>query len=125
MAAEYRKGDRVRIVIDDARVDKEDARWLNCLLVEGYRVKVPLDAEGVTVERLFPAEWPPRAGDLWRDRHGEVWFFHRNPFSKPGPELLGRTAGGARWTDDIPVLEVDGNAPWTLVRREGEVASDG
>lgn len=29
---------------------------------------------GVTVERLTPVEWPPRNGDVWRDRTGDLWF---------------------------------------------------
>lgn len=32
------------------------------------------EAPGVTVERVAPAEWPPRVGDLWRDCEGDLWF---------------------------------------------------
>jgi hypothetical protein len=31
-------------------------------------------APGVTVERVAPAEWPPRTGDLWRDANGMLYL---------------------------------------------------
>jgi len=72
----------------------------------------------VTIERVAPAEWPPQAGDLWRDKHNELWFIHRNPsVMDPSPVLMGRTTGGARWTNDVVGL-IDDNAPMTLVHRE-------
>jgi hypothetical protein len=70
---EYQDGEYVRIVIDTARVQKEDAGWLECLL-GAYRCVVPLDGPGVTVERVAPAEWPPQPGDLWHDRTQTSWF---------------------------------------------------
>lgn len=38
------------------------------------RGNVRADAHSITVERVAPAEWPPQAGDVWRDRHGSPWF---------------------------------------------------
>lgn len=32
---------------------------------------------GVTVERVAPAEWPPLPGDLWRDSDGGLWMMQR------------------------------------------------
>lgn len=39
-----------------------------------YFVTLPAEWTSVQFERTAPPEWPPRAGDLWRDRHGSVWF---------------------------------------------------
>jgi len=32
----------------------------------------------VTIEPDVPHSWPPRAGDLWQDTAGVVWFFYQD-----------------------------------------------
>lgn len=125
LAPAFAPGDIVNFTVRGARVDADEVdgdgfRYVQVVYGDrNLRVFLDLDA-ALTVERVVPAEWPPQAGDLWRDRHGELWFFYCNPsVMKPEPMLLGRTSGGARWTDDIAGLLRDGNAPWVLVRREG------
>lgn len=76
------------------------------------------------ITRIAPAEWPPRPGDLWRDKHGELWFIHKSAFAGQGDDvLMGRTANGLRWAEDADVLLAD-NSPMTLVRREEDEAHD-
>lgn len=71
-----------------------------------------------TVEVLAPVEWPPRAGDLWRDRHRDLWVFY---FDRTAGVVYGRTADGVRWArgDDLNNGDHVGDlGPWTLVHRE-------
>jgi hypothetical protein len=118
---EFATGDIVNITITGARVQHFEDNTVeyehptDLGTVEGC---VPLDSAAVTVERIVSAEWPPRAGDLWRDKHGELWFIHKAAYQgQANRDLMGRTTGGARWTDDVDLLLAD-NAPLTLVHRE-------
>jgi hypothetical protein len=56
---DFQPDELVKITVVPARVQKEDAHWLSCLL-GAYHFTVPLDGPGVTVERVdgdpeFPA----------------------------------------------------------------------
>lgn len=73
------------------------------------------------VERIVTADWPPLAGDLWRElkNGGGLWFIFRDP-SVMNPSQSGlraREANGDRWTDDAHDLLRD-CAPLELVHRE-------
>jgi hypothetical protein len=35
---------------------------------------IPASVDSVTITRVAPPEYPPRAGDLWRDGNGRLWF---------------------------------------------------
>lgn len=77
----FQPGEIVDITIKGARVEEptDDQGNLEFTysgdegLVSFEGVVVPL-ADAVTVERVAPAEWPPRPGDLWRDRDGDAWY---------------------------------------------------
>lgn len=73
-------GERVRVapitgtVIPDPMLGG-DGQGLALEVGDGGRVWLgPRALEAVTVARLAPVQWPPRPGDLWRDRTGEPWF---------------------------------------------------
>lgn len=77
--SEFKPGEIVDITIKGARVDG----WVpetSELTVESTAdanselTAFDLTSDQITVERVAPAEWPPRPGDLWRDREGDVWF---------------------------------------------------
>lgn len=86
-----------------------------------YYVTVPLGWASVTVERRTPAEWPPRAGDLWRNR-AEPFFAVDVADTDEGPSevLLVTTVGEQIGPDAAWGLY----GPLTLVHREddGEVS---
>jgi hypothetical protein len=107
---DYGSGDLVDITVTGARVDKEDARWLNVLL-GAYRLKVPLDAEGVTVVRTVPADWPPQVGDLWRGGFGVLLFTIEDRHGNP---LMDCVDGGRHGPDYV----LGRYSPLTLVHRE-------
>jgi len=80
MSEEFRPGELVNITIRGARVMRrehanDDPAFFvvippNC----ADRTEIPLPRNGITVERVAPPEWPPFAGDLWRDAVGNLWF---------------------------------------------------
>lgn len=80
-----------------------------------FKNNLVLNAPGLTVERVAPAEWPPRPGDLWRDNHGALWFASE---SQPDAgDLRMHTATGTRWSVGHDG-QLEDNGPWTLVYRE-------
>lgn len=116
----FRPGDLVNVTIRGARVVSDDGFRLNVRYGIGPdgdfsgAVQLPSDAAGLSVDRSAPAEWPPIAGDLWRDRHGDLWF----AFTVPTDEIVRmRTATGGRWADGVD-RQIEDNGPWALVRRE-------
>jgi len=118
----FQVGELVDVTIRRARVERHDGDVL-ALSVGGARIVIPVvlpsaAPSSVTTERVAPAEWPPQAGDLWRDRHDELWFFRIDAVYPAGP-LRGNTATDTRWTDD-PAGLIEDNAPMTLVHREPE-----
>jgi hypothetical protein len=79
-----------------------------------YPHVIATNSPDLTFELVAPAEWPPQPGDLWRDKHGELWFIHCDP---PDGLLMARTADGERWTPDASRL-IEDNGPLTLAYRE-------
>ena len=117
----FQPGEIVDITIKGARVKSFAPLAMSCT-VDGYRVVVYRDSPEIAyeppviIERVAPAGWPPQPGDLWRDKHDALWFIYQRPAINA---LGGRTANGARWTDDATAELLDACGPLTLVRREG------
>src|SRR5690606_24631915 len=69
-------GDIVDITIEGARVrairGEDIVDHLSYETQGGFVASVAL-TESVTVERVAPAEWPPRPGDVWLDAEGRAW----------------------------------------------------
>lgn len=122
---QFKPGDRVRVTIEGTvytspagsagelyftyRVDTTDV----CLRVHSK-------SSAVEVEHRAPAEWPPQPGDLWRDKHGDLWFFYIDPSAFGSRSIIGRTAKGGRWSEEDRASEgqLQANAPWSLVHRD-------
>jgi hypothetical protein len=106
--------------------------------IKGVRIARPRSATSVTitdehgtvyqmppqaaVERVAPAEWPPKPGDLWRDRSGVLWF-HQNYYVSAGDmggydEARMVRATGSESYDDLPHF-IQARGPMTLEYREG------
>lgn len=73
--SDFKPGEIVDITIKGAQVDEVGRNGLHVVMPNGTTAHIELsNYEGITIERVAPAEWPPRPGDLWRDQHGAVWF---------------------------------------------------
>lgn len=74
----FTPGEHVDITIRGARVSERHVQDKYLYLVEpgdggrDFYLRLPLP-DGVTVERVAPAEWPPRPGDVWRG-NGSLFF---------------------------------------------------
>lgn len=79
MTAEFVVGEIVDITIRGARIHAvhgdpdTNALTIGIEHAASWTTAVPM-VDSVTVERVAPPEWPPQAGDLWRDRRGLLWF---------------------------------------------------
>lgn len=113
--SEFKPGEIVDITIKGARVvdvahlkDCEVGVSFECDYGE-YGWAIPLGPPEVTVERVSPAEWPPRPGDVWLDAEGRAWTALRGRMF-PVTSTRGESADAA--------LAIYG--PLTLVHREDE-----
>ncbi|WFF07221.1 hypothetical protein O7622_01070 [Micromonospora sp. WMMD1076] len=72
----FRVGDVVEVTIRRAVVTAAPAAgWMQVRVGDiVHALPYPAGDQPVAVNRLAPAEWPPEAGDLWRDRDGGLWF---------------------------------------------------
>jgi hypothetical protein len=122
-APTFKVGELVDLHIRNARVDKLDCPdndVFATLRFGSWLVSVNLIAPGVTVDRVAPAEWPPRAGDIWADRNGKEWFAVRR-ISIAGDAIIFRAADddASNWNEPSEVLGDVG--PLALIRRRGPV----
>lgn len=132
--SDFRDGEIVDITIKGARVvnsygtgigtpdgRRMDTGTVLVVKVDGpsrddRSVAVNMASPGVTVERAAPAEWPPRAGDLWRrDDLGDVWFA---VFDNYGRQLMMIPANPTKGLTAYEPGEVLVGGPLTLVHRE-------
>lgn len=69
-----------------------------------------LSSDQVTVERVAPAEWPPRPGDLWHDRNRCPWFAAdiHDPAETDEENIV-----------LVPVFELAGFAPDPVIQKYG------
>lgn len=117
----FQPGEIVNVVIKGVRVtgDQGPRHTLTIADEHGTHYVMPPQA---AIERVAPREWPPCAGDLWRDRNGDVWYAllvddddaagERYVLLRPG-RTSKDTGVGANLAD---VLEWHG--PMTLAHRE-------
>jgi hypothetical protein len=121
MTPTYAAGELVDITIRGARVLPCD---VDGVLAAEYTIRLPAhegawrrvsvctESDSVTVERVAPAEWPPRIGDLWRDRADNLWFGTPNSHNED-LWLIGSTGQG-----DHASSLLRNNGPLALVLRE-------
>jgi hypothetical protein len=104
----------VNVSIRGARVAEVDRTLDGSPVVElvtSHVLRLPLAMRGVTVERVAPAEWPPQAGDVWRDRDGRKWFVR---YVDGEPYMVSTTEDNGS-----PEYVLDEHGPMTLHDREG------
>jgi hypothetical protein len=119
----YAVGELVDVTIRGARVvgtlrRRSDDQYPEIVLAldehagQEFSVTLPL-VDGVTIERIAPAEWPPLVGDLWRDRAGTLWFDTPNSPYADNHWLIGSNGQGDHANSLLKL-----NGPLTLVHRE-------
>ena len=109
-AGEYRKGDRVRVMVEGVlSYDPDDSGLSVEIEPGGGSVYMELKDFFPVIERLTPAHWPPVAADLWRHQGGLLFVEHL------GDRPMFRDSSGNEWTVDR-ILKLDG--PLFLVHRE-------
>lgn len=82
---------------------------------------IDVGVEGQTIERVAPANWPPRPGDKWKDRFGGSWFamvIENALYLVPATPLPYNDARHE------PQEALDRVGPFTLVHRDDEHADD-
>ncbi|MGW6498567.1 hypothetical protein [Nonomuraea angiospora] len=118
-------GDIVDITIKGARVKREGSPGFTIFDIDGHghnlTLMTALSAVSVeVVEPAAPAEWPPRLGDLWRDRDQELWFAVS---VGANIEFVSGLAGELGTTPPAELNRACG--PLTLVRREHTEPAEG
>lgn len=117
--SEYKPGEIVDITIKGARVrnqhDGDDGLDVLTVIYGQHNTVAHLSLDdSVTVERIAPAEWPPRPGDLWRDNGGELWF----AVEIGGVALVPSYPVSSSRRGVVPDKVKDSVGPLTLVHRE-------
>lgn len=82
-AQEFRRGELVDVTIKGARVLEAGDQVLHIAYPTSSfnndaEVYLRHDMDAVVVERVAPAGWPPRPGDLWRTADGDLLFCAEN-----------------------------------------------
>lgn len=120
----YQPGDRVRVTVEGV-VDEiyGDRKQLTTIVyasseTEATGVTFVNTGPGVAFERLAPAEWPPQAGDVWRDRDGDRWL--AVPDENGSGKIMLADDHGA----EPPRFVYKRYAPLTLVHREQQAAGN-
>jgi hypothetical protein len=93
MSTDFKPGEIVDIAIKTATVcDMTGSHppTLHFTVPTGRNISwsMPLDNPQITVERVAPAEWPPRVGDIWHDADGERWFAQDDGSSDVDPPVM-------------------------------------
>lgn len=118
MSERYFPGEKVRITIDaevsDHSGDELEYTYPTALgAVEAVAV---LDCSPVKVERVAPAEWPPRHKDVWRDGDDNLWIARVLPTNDGGTDI---ELHGIEDAHSAQVMLAQ-YGPLTLVHREDE-----
>lgn len=118
---DFKPGELVDVTIKGVRIHEANTDGAVMIIAEdrngvAARYAMPPQAG---VERVAPAEWPPRPGDKWRDRHGSAWFaFYgleaREVFMIPADPVRGPLA------TPTPATVLGKLSPLTLVHREDD-----
>lgn len=126
---DFKPGELVTITIENATVATAQPGVLAINYggtkpgqLDGY-ITIDTTAKGVTAERVAPAQWPPRHGDVWRDSDNMLWFVSIRDIGGeyPRTETVFVPADGRR-VDRYAHYEsgrlLSERGPMTLVHRE-------
>lgn len=102
MATEYQPGDRVRVVIEDAKVIQVlgggQRIFLESSEILGGSFGMDSTATSVTITRLTPT---PQAGEVWEHpKHGAMFIHTRENLVGGDSRPWARTASGSSWPID-------------------------
>jgi hypothetical protein len=101
-------GEIVDITIKGVRMVDDTHVHVTIADEHGHHYPMPPQA---AIERVVPAAWPPRPGDLWRDRNGGLFFVMANLNGSP---LMNGMDGGRHGHEYV----LANYGPLSLVHRE-------
>lgn len=119
----YQRGETIRLAFDTkiTRISEHTGRAYvtvpGSLGGEDSPIEIDLSDYRLTIDRVLPADGAPRAGDVWRDANGDLWFGQQPNYQAPVvlvPANRKTTAEDRRHIEDAQA-EV---GPMTLVWRE-------
>lgn len=111
---EFRAGDWVKVTLDRAMVQADATDGYLFVNVGCDEIRLGLNEEGVTVEHVAPANWPPQSGDRWRDVEKDAWVAVYD-CDKDRVVLIVTRTGAVLEPDEV----VAKYSPLTLEHREG------
>lgn len=121
----FTPGEIIDIAISGARVLAASGNHIDIEIAAERELTIGIDTPSVEIVHRIPAEGPPRVGDLWRDRHGDLWFATTG-WDMDNKEYVSLTCTKAKtldgWGDQIVYYALRQYGPFTLVYREPEDA---
>lgn len=72
--SDYEVGQRADITFEGALITHIKPSGVCAATEAGADIVFAGDDPQVTVVNAVPADWPPRAGDLWQHDNGALWF---------------------------------------------------
>lgn len=69
----FKRGEVVDVTIRGVRIADQDDSSGSVLIFDEHGVRYPMPPQAA-IERVIPANWPPRTGDLWRDENGMLYL---------------------------------------------------
>lgn len=117
--SEFRVGQRVDIEIRGVHLKEVPGRGGNrdgyYQADDGSTYRIPPQAKVTSAE---PEHWPPRPGDVWADRYGELWFAYTDEKTwAEGMEVYLQAAAGHRFHGAAPLAFAQTRSPLTLKYR--------
>ena len=116
----YEPGEVYDITIKGARViSVAHNGWIRFDVPDGPRHEIAPYSDAFTVERVAPAEWPPRPGDVWRTERQSYFAVDDSDPDEDNcdrPTIRLVNTGGEHLDPDFILL----HGPLTLVHREDE-----
>ena len=116
MTQQLQHGDVVDIVVKGVRIDCPGGNGALPSYTDEHGRSYPVPGQAA-ITRVAPADWPPQAGDLWRDGERMLWLAIdvTNPHFHEDQRLALINTFGARRTN-LDYALADG--PYTLVHRD-------
>lgn len=112
--SDVKVGDFVNVTIKGVRqVSHPSARLVRIADEHGDVFDMPPQA---AIELVAPATWPPRPGDLWRDKDARLWFAVESLRSEVSDEPVLLTCNGKNRRPAVDILDL--YSPLTRVHRE-------
>lgn len=119
----FTPGEIVDITISGVRVLAASDNCIDVEIAAERELRIGIDEGTIEIVHRIPAEGPPRIGDLWRDRHGDLWFATTG-WDMDNNDYVSLTCTKTKsldgWGDQTVYHVLRQYGPLTLVHREPE-----